>query len=80
MSDKGITFSAQDSNLEQGNSSHWEQTSSFLFLTQQVMWPQEGCFSKKSGPAHPGHLELPACGTSDTARSRYRNSRWWGMP
>lgn len=50
----------QESNLEQGNSWHWEQTSSFLCFTQQVMNPQEGCFSKKSGPAHPGHRELPA--------------------
>jgi len=46
-------------NLEQENSEHSAQTSRFFFLTQQVIKEQDGCLLKKSGPAHPGHLDGP---------------------
>jgi hypothetical protein len=52
--------SDQDFTRAQGNSSHWEQASSRFFPAQQLRVPQAGCFSKKPGPAQPGHLELPA--------------------
>jgi len=48
------------SNFEQGNSSHWAQTSRPLFLKQHVITEHEGCFSAKPSPRQPGHLEEPA--------------------
>lgn len=53
-------YSSSLLNLEQGKSEHSPQTSRFFFLTQQVMKEHDGCLLKKSGPAHPGHLDGPA--------------------